>query len=31
MLEKGKPSKEIAEEYGISPARVAQIAPRRFN
>lgn len=30
-VRKGKPSKAIAEEYGISPARVAQIAPRRFN
>lgn len=30
-VRKGKLSKEIAEEYGISPARVAQIAPRRFN
>lgn len=30
-VRKGKPSKEIAEEHGISPARVAQIAPRRFN
>ncbi|MND79539.1 hypothetical protein D3C80_712840 [compost metagenome] len=30
-VRKGKPSKEVAEEYGISPARVAQIAPRRFN
>lgn len=27
----GVPSKTVAEKYGISPARVAQIAPRRLN
>jgi len=26
----GTPSKDVADKYGISPARVAQIAPRKY-
>ena len=30
-IRKGEKTKEVAKDFNLSPARIAQIAPRKFN